>query len=834
MHHILSFKNFFIGALSSVLLLSLGTAAAFGEPSEVDTLMQKYHTARATGDIDGATATIHEAIARSSEAPEILLEAARFHTALNNLHVAESLYLHLLKNDITHPSYLAETGALQMIAKGLQTGEPLCRKALALSPNETTARFYIGALELHAQRPILAKHALNAPSLDALRLMAEETVIHRKFLVQSLGEDGYRQLCAWILWGGQYDYTFPDHKNAKLNSELASELGLEEFALKSKNGNTALYPVQAALEHDSITSAEFMDSVARLLENAQSAKAKGLRAEAVECLTQAQQKGVLAIVVDIELSLLKLKADADADRKVLALDDIELQHPREALIHDKMASVYMSDKNYRKAIRSFNRAAAEYPLSNESLFALACAYAGKEQRDEAQVALVKLEGRRIVDWSIPLSQLYATELLKDAPLNKHLVEIRKTMAQSGIMKKNPTARLPSRAAYADPTKDTTAVPRLEDYKPELVAGTNTTDQLEALDESGLNKQVRAALMQKDYSTADKALKGLLAIHPDSNALKGLRGGVLMRSQKYDQAEDLLIDAYANDPNSLTVRYHLVCTRMALGKEPGLKYYLGGIQLNEIDKVIRWLLADSSQLIVIVGVENYQQLLAHLFQDSTAVLHYSTDEVGSFANMEPGTSIERIANIDILLKRYNEAIQTEDWDSAIKRARKLYVAGLRNRALISSYAHGLIQDPELQEEGIRTMTKLVGMHSKDQRLKADYAVMLSDCGDNNKAVSYGREAYEGSPQNPTIASNYAMVLLGSKRADEALPVIQEAVELNDSPLNKFLLACALAAREDVSGASTILMELKESAPKDLAVWLQEDRPHTAKLRAAFKK
>ena len=267
---------------------------------------------------------------------------------------------------------------------------------------------------------------------------------------------------------------------------------------------------------------------------------------------------------------------------------------------------------------------------------------------------------------------------------------------------------------------------------------------------------------KKFAEALKQLDAIDARQPDLAASKNLRGVILMRQGKYDEAESALQDASRIDPKFWNARFNLA-------EIPFLKKDWG-----EARKRFEQLLAsggsdlakEASQLI------QYKILLTYLQEGNGNMV----DSMLAKLELSPDTPAVDYVKAAVALQAKNQS-EAKDWISA---AEKNYSPQLNKLFAESLYEAGWLEKPS--GEG-RPSLPLMTAAERSEKTKAAASSKFEQSqqalrqADLPTALKLIDEADKADPNKPAILNLRGEILMAQQQFDQAEAAFKKAARLD---------------------------------------------------------
>ena len=267
---------------------------------------------------------------------------------------------------------------------------------------------------------------------------------------------------------------------------------------------------------------------------------------------------------------------------------------------------------------------------------------------------------------------------------------------------------------------------------------------------------------KKFSEALKQLDAIDARQPDLPASKNLRGVILMRQGKYDEAETALQEASRIDPKFWNARFNQA-------EIPFLKK-----DWAEARKRFEQLLAsggsdlakEASQLI------QYKILLTYLQQGNGNMV----DSMLAKLELSPDTPAVDYVKAAVALQAKNQS-EAKDWISA---AEKNYSPQLNKLFAESLYEAGWLEKPV--GEGRPSLPLMTAAERSEKtkaaaRSKFEQSQQALLQGDFATALKLIDEADQADPNEPAILNLRGEILMAQQRFDQAEAAFKKAARLD---------------------------------------------------------
>jgi tetratricopeptide (TPR) repeat protein len=271
-----------------------------------------------------------------------------------------------------------------------------------------------------------------------------------------------------------------------------------------------------------------------------------------------------------------------------------------------------------------------------------------------------------------------------------------------------------------------------------------------------------AFDSKNFSEALKQLDAIDARQPDLAASKNLRGVILMRQAKYDEAETALQEAARIDPKFWNARFNLA-------EIPFLKK-----DWAEARKRFEQLLStgasdlakEASQLI------QYKILLTYLQEGNGNMV----DSMLAKLELSPDTPAVDYVKAAVALQQKNQS-EAKDWISA---AEKNYSPQLNKLFAESLYEVGWLEKPA--GEGRPSLPLMTAAERSEKtkaaaRSKFEQSQQALRQGDFAAALKLIDEADQADPNKPAILNLRGEILMQQQQFDQAEAAFKKAARLD---------------------------------------------------------
>ena len=155
--------------------------------------------------------------------------------------------------------------------------------------------------------------------------------------------------------------------------------------------------------------------------------------------------------------------------------------------------------------------------------------------------------------------------------------------------------------------------------------------------------------------------GLLAQQFPSNAwAQACWGGMLLRVERWEKADDVLSAARRMDPKELVARYNLACSRLHSGGELPL-WMLDGLTTEEIGRIATWISDEPDVLIGMLTEDGYRTLCRAVLTGETRVRKMPTG--GNESDLTVLT--QQMKDAAAAIWRAYQAQGRQDWPAALQ-------------------------------------------------------------------------------------------------------------------------------------------------------------------------
>ncbi len=163
---------------------------------------------------------------------------------------------------------------------------------------------------------------------------------------------------------------------------------------------------------------------------------------------------------------------------------------------------------------------------------------------------------------------------------------------------------------------------------------------------------------------------LLAAQFPSNAwAQACWGGMLLRVERWEQAEEVLAAARRIDPKELVARYNLACSRLRSGDALPL-WMLEGLTTDEIGRIATWIGSEQDVLVEMLKEDGYRTLCR-------AVLTGDIGVKGAMAPTKPPdlAALNRQMNdVAAAIWQAHQAKERQDWPAIFRNLERAKTLG----------------------------------------------------------------------------------------------------------------------------------------------------------------
>jgi tetratricopeptide (TPR) repeat protein len=180
--------------------------------------------------------------------------------------------------------------------------------------------------------------------------------------------------------------------------------------------------------------------------------------------------------------------------------------------------------------------------------------------------------------------------------------------------------------------------------------------------------------------------GLLAQQFPSNAwAQACWGGMLLRVERWDKADDVLSAARRMDPKELVARYNLACSRLHTGGTLPL-WMLDALTTEEIGRVATWIGDEPDVLIGMLTEDGYRTLCRAVLTGNTSVRKIAA------GNGEPDLAAlsQQMKDVAGAIWQAYQAQGRQDWPAAVKALQTAQTLGATAPAIQSDVEKCLSQ------------------------------------------------------------------------------------------------------------------------------------------------
>jgi tetratricopeptide (TPR) repeat protein len=155
--------------------------------------------------------------------------------------------------------------------------------------------------------------------------------------------------------------------------------------------------------------------------------------------------------------------------------------------------------------------------------------------------------------------------------------------------------------------------------------------------------------------------GLLAQQFPSNAwAQACWGGMLLRVERWEKADDVLSAARRMDPKELVARYNLACSRLHSGGNVPL-WMLDKLTTDEIGRIATWIGDEPDVLVGMLAEDGYRTLCRVVLTGETGVRKTSADN----SELDLAALSHQMKDVARAIWQAHQAQQRQDWPAALK-------------------------------------------------------------------------------------------------------------------------------------------------------------------------
>ena len=163
--------------------------------------------------------------------------------------------------------------------------------------------------------------------------------------------------------------------------------------------------------------------------------------------------------------------------------------------------------------------------------------------------------------------------------------------------------------------------------------------------------------------------GLVAQQYPSNAwAQACWGGMLLRVERWDKADDVLSAARRMDPGELVARYNLACSRLRSGGELPL-WMLDGLTTEEIGRIATWIGDEPDVLVAMLKEDGYRTLCRVILTGNTRTRRSGDNSAPDLAALN-----RQIRDVAAAIWQAYQAQERKDWPAALKALEKARTLG----------------------------------------------------------------------------------------------------------------------------------------------------------------
>lgn len=277
-----------------------------------------------------------------------------------------------------------------------------------------------------------------------------------------------------------------------------------------------------------------------------------------------------------------------------------------------------------------------------------------------------------------------------------------------------------------------------------------------------------------YGVADSYFRQSLQLDPDNVPFLAGWAGVLIRLQRFEEAQEKVDRALELQPGYLAATFNDVLLAVVRRELDDIDGEWGSLRFTEIDQVAGWLKADRDQLLELLTPEGFRIACDIMIGLGTA---------------------DRLEDISERIRACSVAMSESRYEDVLTETGVLHSMGLRSYWVKMRMAQALyyIEEFERSLELLRQLTQ-----------------------EHNDEVP--------------VWFNTGYVLVRLNKYDEAADAFARTLELDPQYMQgRFALACAYAGQDKVDKAWPILEDLAKADLQRLHVWMEGDEPYLNAIR-----
>lgn len=288
---------------------------------------------------------------------------------------------------------------------------------------------------------------------------------------------------------------------------------------------------------------------------------------------------------------------------------------------------------------------------------------------------------------------------------------------------------------------------------------------------------------------------LARMFPSNAWAQACWGGVLVRLERWDQAEAVLTNALQMDPDELVARFNLACVQVAMSRTGGAPT-VEILTAAEMGRASAWARDEADVLPRILGERGYAELCRAVLNGTPV------------RPCEPGPC-------------------TEGGDADLAVSTRLQLDGVA-RALWSAFDAGTRRD---WTNALAGLSRAEGLGAKAPTVYGEIALCKLHLGREREALEEAGRLVTDHPDQPFLRGLRGQILLEAGKAAEAVQDLRLAQE---SPRfrveNALTLAAALAADGHMEEAKSLVASVAGRSPGPARTYLSEDRPSFMPLKS----
>ncbi|MFH0953834.1 MAG: tetratricopeptide repeat protein [Verrucomicrobiota bacterium] len=276
--------------------------------------------------------------------------------------------------------------------------------------------------------------------------------------------------------------------------------------------------------------------------------------------------------------------------------------------------------------------------------------------------------------------------------------------------------------------------------------------------------------KRRFFVAEDYWAQLADMFPTNAWVQACWGGLLVRLERWDQAESVITNALQMNSSELVARYNMALIQAAL-KRPRKVRTVDELASGEIGRVSTWIRDETDVLEKILGTDGCSELCRAVLRgepvlrwNAVAADRKETNSVAALRSQMDAVVRALWASV--------EAGRQKDWKAALTALQKAESLGVKAPTIYGEMAlcrSRLGEVPQAKEE----LLKLLDQHPDSPLLHGLLGQICLESGDFAKAAEELGAAHKGFPFLTEIALNFAAALAASGKALDARAVVAEA-------------------------------------------------------------